>query len=68
MGKRQYKHGIERQQGILLPATLDDYVSAENPVRAIEVYVASLDLAALGFQHTTDERTAGQAAFPRRRC
>src|SRR5512147_2474330 len=64
MGKRQYKHGLERHQGILLPATLDEYVSAENPVRAIEVYVASLDLAALGFQNTADERTAGQPAFP----
>lgn len=64
MGKRQYKHGTERHQGLLLPATLDEYVSAENPVRAIEVYVASLDLEALGFQHTANGRTAGQPAFP----
>ncbi len=64
MSPRQYKQGIDRDQGFLLPATLDEYVSADNPVRAIEVYVASLDLPGLGFQNSAGERTAGQPAFP----
>jgi len=64
MGARQYKQGIVREQGYLLPATLDEYVAADNPVQAIDVYVASLDLEALGFRNTEGERTAGQPAFP----
>jgi len=64
MGKRTYKQGIEREQGFLLPATIDEYVAADNPVRAIDVYVESLDLQALGFQHTAATHTAGQPAYP----
>jgi transposase len=64
MGKRQYKHGIERAQGFLLPVSMDEYVTADNPVRAIDVYVATLDLPALGFENTQDQHTAGQPAFP----
>jgi hypothetical protein len=32
----------------LLPACLEDYVEAENPVRVVEVFVELLDLGALG--------------------
>ena len=64
MSNRQYKHGIERQQGFLLPVSMDEYVAADHPVRALDVYVARLDLQALGFQNTQDQRTAGQPAFP----
>jgi transposase len=39
-------------------------VSADNPVRAIDAYVDSLDLQALGFQHAGGEMTPGQPAFP----
>jgi transposase len=63
MNKRQYKQGIERQQGYLLPPRVEDYVSAENPVRAIDTYVDSLDLAQLGFSNTSGELTPGQPAF-----
>ena len=38
-----------RSQGTLLPETIDDYVTEENPVRVIEAFVAALDLATLGF-------------------
>lgn len=63
MHQRSYKQGTARQQGFLLPPSLEDYVSAENPVRAIDSYVESLDLKALGFTNTGVARTAGQPAY-----
>src|ERR1700693_602469 len=45
--------GEERMQQALLPHSLEDYVSEENPVRATEVFIDELDLAALGFSGMT---------------
>ena len=41
--------GTEREQMTLFPARLDDYVADDNPVRAVDVFVDSLDLDRLGF-------------------
>src|SRR5207253_7741495 len=41
--------GEDRLQQTLLPNSLEDYVSEENPVRVVEVFIDELDLAALGF-------------------
>lgn len=38
-----------RTQAFLLPESIDEYVTAENPVRVIEVFVEELDLGKLGF-------------------
>jgi transposase len=64
MTRRRYKTGIDRQQGFLLPASVEEYVSEENPVRAIDAYIESLDLGSLGFTNTRGELTAGQPSFP----
>ncbi len=61
---RTYKAGQHRGQGMLLPPSIDDYVAEGNPVRAIDAYVESLDLAALGFQNTRSGPRAGQPPFP----
>lgn len=42
--------GSNRNQGTFLPDTVDDYVSANNPVRVIDAYVESLDMETLGFE------------------
>lgn len=64
MAARRYKTGLNRQQVALLPPCLDDYVSEDNLVRAIDAYVDSCDLAALGFGHTAaPQNDAGQPAF-----
>jgi len=42
--------GFEREQTILFPDTLDEYVNEENPVRFIDAFVDSLDLKKLGFK------------------
>jgi transposase len=49
---------------MLLPPSLDDYVAPGNPVRAIDAYVESLDLAELGFKNTAPSSGAGQPPFP----
>lgn len=63
MVKRRYKTGVDRNQGFLLPPSVEEYVSAENPVRAIDSYVESLDLEKLGFRHAGGELRAGQPAY-----
>ena len=45
-----YIEGSDRDQQVLFPESLDDYVGAENPVRFLDAFVTSLDLVALGFQ------------------
>ena len=48
----------------LLPACLDDYVEAENPVRVVEVFVDGLDLGALGFVGVDPAATGRPAYHP----
>ena len=49
--------GEDRLQQTLLPNSLEDYASEENPVRVIEVFIDELDLAALGFSGMTPAAT-----------
>ena len=56
--------GEERTQRTLLPNRLEDYVSEENPVRVIEVFIDELDLAALGFSGMTPAATGRPAYHP----
>jgi hypothetical protein len=49
----RFVQGDDRRQDYLLPASLDDYVSEDNPVRAIEAFIDSLDLKALEFAGMT---------------
>lgn len=62
MPERRYREVQSRGQMMLLPPCLDEYVSEHNPVRAIDAFVDTLDLQALGFRHTEDRRGAGQPA------
>jgi transposase len=41
--------GFERDQLLLLPEAVDDYVDADNPVRFIDAFVDGLNLASAGF-------------------
>src|SRR5438105_14663146 len=56
--------GEDRMQQTLLPNSLEDYVSEENPVRVIEVFSDELDLAALGFAGMTPAATGRPAYHP----
>ncbi len=61
---KRFVEGEDRRQGVLLPEFLDDYVSDENPVRAIDVFVDELDLAALGFEGVVPEATGRPGYHP----
>ena len=60
----RFVEGADRRQGVLLPEYLDEYVSEENPVRVIDVFVDELDLAALGFAGVAPEATGRPAYHP----
>src|SRR5215467_5713527 len=46
-----FVQGVDREQVTLLPARLEEYVAADNPVRAVDAFVGTLDLDGLGFIH-----------------
>jgi hypothetical protein len=54
---KRFVEGESRWQTTLLPPCVDDYVTEDNPVRAIEAFVDALDLAALGFAGVAPEAT-----------
>jgi transposase len=59
-----YISGMNRAQVLLFPEIVDDYMAENNPVRCIDAYVASLDLAALGFTHAVPKDTGRPAYAP----
>jgi len=61
---KRFVEGEDRDQGVLLPEFLDDYVSEENAVRVIDVFVDELDLGALGFAGVVPEATGRPAYHP----
>jgi len=46
---KRFIEGENRNQSLLFPEVLDDYIAEENPVRVIDVFVDELSLADLGF-------------------
>jgi transposase len=49
--------GDSRDQISLLPACIDDYVERDAQVRVVDAFVASLDLAELGFHRAVAAAT-----------
>ena len=54
----------DRRQGVLLPEYLDDYVSENNPVRVVDLFVDELDLLSLGFEGAVPEATGRPGYHP----
>jgi transposase len=52
-----YIEGEDRKQTVLFPEVLDDYISEENAVRFIDVYIDGLDLSELGFLKAIPKET-----------
>jgi len=63
MTRRRYQACKDRNQQMILPPSIDDYVSEDNLVRAIEGFVEVLDLKALGFTNTSPDVSSGQPAY-----
>ena len=60
----RFIEGEDRRQATLLPDTLEDYVTDDNPVRVIDVFIDELDLAAIGFAGVEPEATGRPAYHP----
>ncbi len=60
----RFIEGEDRRQATLLPDSLEDYVTDDNPVRVIDVFIDELDLAAMGFAGVAPEATGRPAYHP----
>jgi hypothetical protein len=58
--EREARQEIDR----LLPASLEDFVAADHPVRVIDALVNKLDLAALGFSKAMTKDTGRKPYAP----
>lgn len=59
-----YIQGVNRQQTVLFPEVLDDYISPQNPVRVLDAYVDELSMEDLGFTHAQPEATGRPPYHP----
>ena len=46
----RYIEGTERYQATLFPESLDNYITEDNPVRVIDIFVDEMDLSKVGFK------------------
>jgi transposase len=58
-----YLHGVARDEPSVLPATLDEYITPDSPVRVVAAFIEQLDLHDLGFARATPKAT-GRPAYP----
>jgi transposase len=56
--------GESRHQSTLFPDRLEDYVTEDNPVRVIDAYIDTLDLAQLGFTYAEPKETGRRPYNP----
>ena len=64
MKMKRFIAGQDRTQSTLLPELLDEYITEENPVRVIDLFVDQLDLASLGFEGVVPADTGRPAYHP----
>jgi transposase/uncharacterized protein YutE (UPF0331/DUF86 family) len=61
---KRFIEGEDRTQITLLPECLDDYISEDNPIRAVEVFIDELDLGTLGFSGVAPAATGRPSYHP----
>lgn len=61
---KRFIQGQDRTQSTLLPELLDEYITEDNPVRVIDVFVDQLDLADLGFEGVDPAQTGRPSYHP----
>jgi transposase len=61
---RRFVEGMDRGQSTLFPECLEDWISEDNPVRVIDVFVDELELAELGFDGVAPEVTGRPSYHP----
>jgi len=60
-----YIEGESREQRILFPEVLDDYISEDNEVRFIDAFVDGLEIEELGFDRSAPKETGRPPYDPR---
>jgi transposase len=60
----EHVNGTYRDQTVLFPNTIDQYVDKANPVRFIDAFVDSLNLEKLGFKHSIPAETGRPSYNP----
>ena len=60
----RFIEGQDRSQSVLFPDQLEDWISEDNPVRAVDVFVEALDLRELGFDGAQPADTGRPAYHP----
>lgn len=60
-----YVEGESREQELLLPERLEDYVGEDNPVRFIEAFVDRLDMGECGFERAESNARGRPSYDPR---
>ena len=61
---RRFVERADRGQSTLLPECLDDFINESNPVRVIDVFVDTLDLAEMDFNGTNPAATGRPSYHP----
>lgn len=61
---KRYIRGEGRNQVTFLPECLGDYVSEDNPVRVVDVFVDELNLTELGFAGASPAATGRPGYHP----
>lgn len=56
--------GLSREQLVLFPEAIEDYITADNPVRFIEAFVENLNLVELGFRSSIVQQTGRPPYHP----
>ena len=61
---KRFMEGECRDQSVLFPERLDDWIAEDNPVRAVDAFVDELDFGALGFERAEPADTGRPAYHP----
>ena len=60
-----FKEGLSREQYIMFPEIIDDYIKEENPVRFIDAFIEGLNLLEIGFQNAQPKDRGASAYHPK---
>src|SRR6201989_1258204 len=61
---RRFVEEVDRGQSTLLPECLDDFIDESNPVRVIDLFVDTLDLAEMSFEGVKPAATGRPSYHP----
>lgn len=59
-----FARGIHRDQLVMFPESLDEYIGDDNPVRFIDAFVESMDVQAVGFRRAIPMETGRPPYHP----